>query len=70
LLFWYLLAQGMENASIIPMPPDYEMSAMAEEVFDDIKELEFQQQITFLRDLVSPMGIDPTLLDYEEAIEL
>ena len=25
LAFWYLLAQGMESGTIIPMPPNYEL---------------------------------------------
>jgi len=27
LLFWYRLAQGMENSTIIPMPPGYKLSS-------------------------------------------
>ncbi len=59
LLFWYRLAQGMENATIIPMPPDYKLSSQAEELLNQIKGLEFQQQITLFRDYVAPMGAEP-----------
>jgi hypothetical protein len=59
LLFWYRLAQGMENATIIPMPANYQLSSQAEELFNKIKELDFGQQITLFRDYVSPMGAEP-----------
>ncbi len=58
LLFWYRLAQGMENATIIPMPAGYELSSQAEELLKKIEGLDFQQQITLFRDYVSPMGAE------------
>lgn len=67
LLFWYLLAQGMDNGTIIPMPSDYQLSSQADYVLNQIKGLEFQQQITFFRDIVSPMGVDPTVVDRGDA---
>lgn len=60
LLFWYLLAVGMEQQTIIPMPSDYQLSSQAQTVFDQIKQAEFDQQITIFRDIVSPMGVDTT----------
>lgn len=59
LLFWYRLAQGMENATIIPLPADYRLSSEAEALLNKIKELAFEQQITLFRDYVSPMGAEP-----------
>ena len=59
LLFWYLLAQGMDNATIIPLPSDYKLSSQAEEVLNKIKGMEFEQQITVFRDYVAPMGAEP-----------
>ncbi|MFQ4146259.1 orange carotenoid protein N-terminal domain-containing protein [Chlorogloeopsis sp. ULAP02] len=59
LLFWYRLAQGMENSTIIPMPANYELSSQAQELFNKIKQLDFGQQITLFRDYVSPMGAQP-----------
>ncbi|ELR97197.1 orange carotenoid protein N-terminal domain-containing protein [Gloeocapsa sp. PCC 73106] len=59
LLFWYLLAQGMSNSVIIPLPEDYQLSSQSEELFQQIKNLEFSQQITLFRDIVGPMGTDP-----------
>lgn len=60
LLFWYLLAQGMDNGTVIPMPNDYQLSGEANSLFSKIKALEFNQQITLFRDIVSPMGVDST----------
>ncbi len=59
LLFWYRLAQGMENSTIIPMPPGYKLSSQAEELLNKIKEIGFEQQMTLFRDYVSPMGAEP-----------
>jgi hypothetical protein len=67
LLFWYRLAQGMENATIVPMPPDYKLSQEAEKVFSQIKALDFGRQITLFRDIVSPMGVDPTTAERDES---
>lgn len=60
LLFWYLLAQGMDNGSVIPMPSEYKLSGSAENLFTQIKGLEFDQQITLFRNIVSPMGVNST----------
>jgi len=60
LLFWYLLAQGMDKTTIIPVPDDYKIPPQAQDLFTEISALEYSQQITFLRDLVSPMGVDAT----------
>lgn len=60
LLFWYFLAQGMDEGSVIPMPSDYQLSSQAQTLLNQIKALEFQQQITLFRDIVSPMGSNPS----------
>lgn len=36
LLFWYLLAQGMDKTEIIPMPEDYKLSSSADQLFQQI----------------------------------
>jgi len=59
LLFWYRLSQGMDNATIIPMPSDYKLSSQAEELLNQVKGLGYEQQITLFRDYVSPMGAEP-----------
>ncbi len=60
LLFWYRLAQGMDNGQVIPYPENYQLSPEAERLFEAIKQLEFNSQITLFRDIVAPMGVDPT----------
>lgn len=63
LLFWYLLAQGMSNGTVVPYPNDYKLSQEAEQLFSQIKGMEFNEQITLFRDYVSPMGTDSTGAD-------
>jgi hypothetical protein len=48
----------MESATIVPMPPDYKLPANAEDLLNQIKGLDFNQQITLFRDIVSPMGAE------------
>lgn len=60
LLFWYLLAQGMDSGTVIPMPENYQLSSSAQELLDAIKQIPFEQQITLFRDYVSPMGAEPS----------
>lgn len=59
LAFWYMLAEGMEKGEIIPVPSYYKLSAPANDLFNKLTFLEFNQQITFLRQCVINMGIDP-----------
>lgn len=59
LAFWYFLAQGMDEETIIPMPDDYRLTTQGEALLNSISLLEFQQQITVLRDIVSNMGSEP-----------
>lgn len=58
LLFWYRLAQGMENSRIIPMPPGYKLSSSEETLLNKIKALPFEKQMNLFRDYVSPMGAE------------
>ena len=59
LLFWYRLSQGMDSNVIIPMPPSYQPSSQVQELVNQIKGLDFEQQITLFRDYVGPMGAEP-----------
>lgn len=59
LLFWYRLAQGMEDGTIIPMPDDYEMAGEGKQLLGSLENMEFEQQITFLREVVGPAGSEP-----------
>lgn len=58
LVFWYILAQGMENGTIVPMPDDYEMDEKGKNLFAQIQKMEYEEQITFLREAVMPMGAE------------
>lgn len=58
LLFWYLLAQGMDRSEVVPMPEDYSLEPQASQCLTQLQEHEYSEQITILRELVAPMGID------------
>ncbi|MBD2127944.1 Orange carotenoid protein [Microcoleus sp. ZQ-A2] len=58
LAFWFFLAQGMENGTIIPMPDDYELPAQGKSLLGQLESMEFNQQIDFLRGAVLPMGAE------------
>jgi Orange carotenoid protein, N-terminal len=60
LLFWYLLAQGMDRTEIMPMPANYPLEPQAAECLKQLQALDYSEQITVLRDYVSPMGIETT----------
>lgn len=62
LLFWYLLAQGMDRTEIIPMPDNYELEPQAAQCLTQLQSLEYSEQITVLRDMVAPMGVESTEL--------
>lgn len=58
LAFWFFLAQGMENGTIIPMPPDYQLPQAGKDLLAKIEGMSFQEQIDFLRGAVLPMGAE------------
>lgn len=59
LAFWYALALGMDEGSIIGMPDDYEMSDQASQLKAAAETMDFESQITLLRNAVEPMGAEP-----------
>ena len=59
LYFWYRLAQGMEAGTIIPVPDNYEPTGGVTELLSQIELMEFEQQITFLREAVVNAGAEP-----------
>ena len=59
LYFWYRLAQGMEAGTIIPMPDDYKPAGSVTQLLSQIESMEFEQQITLLRDAVIKAGAEP-----------
>ncbi len=70
LLFWYLLAQGMDRTEIIPMPADYQISEDAAQCLAKLQALEHAEQISVLRNLVANMGADPETNAHDEATGL
>lgn len=70
LLFWYLLAQGMDNQTIVPMPPNYQLSEPAKQLLERVKGLDFNEQITFFRDIVAPMGVDSNAVAHDQSTGL
>lgn len=53
---WYLLAQGMEKGTIVPMPPNYKLSSEAQKLLDAIKSVDFEQKTNFMLSAVSKMS--------------
>jgi hypothetical protein len=70
LLFWYLLAQGMDRTEIIPMPNSYTLEPQASQCLQQLQQLDHSQQITVLRDLVANMGVDPNSSPHDESTGL
>lgn len=56
LVFWYQLAVLMTKGEVIPVPDNYSPSASASQVFNSVVALDFNSQITVLRDAVMEMG--------------
>jgi len=48
----------MEAGTIIPVPDGYELSGSVSELLSTIESMEFEQQITFLRDAVIKGGAE------------
>jgi len=55
---WLRLAQGMDNGTIIPVPPDYELPAETQDFVATVTKLGFEQRIDFMRSVVIEMGAD------------
>lgn len=70
LLFWYLLAQGMDRTEIIPMPEGYAIDASVSQCLSQLQQLDHSEQITVLRDFVADMGVDPIDSPHDESTGL
>jgi hypothetical protein len=70
LLFWYLLAQGIDNSEIIPMPEAYALEPQASQCLSQLQQLDHSEQITILRSLVAEMGVDPSSSSHDESTGL
>jgi Orange carotenoid protein, N-terminal len=49
---WLLLAQGMENGTIIQVPSDYELPSQTDEFVAMIEKLNLEQRISFMLNVV------------------
>ncbi|MEA5559010.1 orange carotenoid protein N-terminal domain-containing protein [Nodularia spumigena] len=59
LAFWFELSELMVQGLVAPMPLNYQPSRDVVKVLEAIKQLDFGQQITVLRNTVVNMGVDP-----------
>jgi hypothetical protein len=59
LAFWYQLAEEMRAGTVVPVPVTYKLGAAGQTVFGQISKLDFNQQITIMRQAVVTMGVDP-----------
>jgi hypothetical protein len=59
LAFWYELSELMVKGFVIPVPAGYQLSRDGSQVLETLKGLDFGQQITVFRKVVSDMGVDP-----------
>lgn len=53
---WLRLAQGMDEGVIIQVPSDYQPPSETEEFVNQIKQLDFEQRLNFMRSAVIEMG--------------
>ncbi len=59
LAFWYALAIGMDNGSIIPMPDKYDLTEQGRDLLAATETMDLESQITLLRNAVVQMGAEP-----------
>lgn len=59
LAFWYQLAEEMRTGTVIAVPSFYKLGDSGQRVFGQIFKLDFNQQITVMRQVVVTMGVDP-----------
>lgn len=55
LLVWYIWAEAMGD-TVVDLPEDYESSDTVSEVLDMMEEVEFEKQISLLREMATNMG--------------
>jgi len=63
LAFWYELSELMVKGLVVPIPANYQLSRDGFQVLAVLKELDFGEQITVLRKIVSDVGVDDTLAE-------
>lgn len=57
LVFWYQLSEEMAAGTVVQVPDDYTLNGDAAQVYSKVENLEFNQQLTFLRYAVIDMGV-------------
>jgi hypothetical protein len=55
LLVWYAWAEGMGD-TVVDIPKDYEVTEAIKNALSQIEKLEFEEQISVLREIASNMG--------------
>ena len=56
LYFWYHLSEGMDAGDVVQVPDDYELPGEASQLLSKITQMDYNQQITMLRQSVLDMG--------------
>lgn len=59
LFVWLRLAQGMERNEIITVPENYNLPEQTNEFVNQVKQLDFEQRLNFMRSVVIEMGASP-----------
>jgi hypothetical protein len=57
LAFWYLTAKETAAGNLVQVPADYQIADNAQEFLNQLKGLNFEQQIDLIKEAVIPMGI-------------
>ena len=53
---WLMLAQGMEDGTVVGYPDDYNLPESTQEFTNAVKQVDFEQRINFVRNAVVDMG--------------
>lgn len=59
LFLWLKLAQGMEEGTIITPSSDYKLPTETDNFVQQVKSLDFEQRVNFMRSAVVAMGANP-----------
>lgn len=59
LAFWYVLAQAMDEGAVVQVPADFQVSSEARNFLNSFKTFDFNDQITFMRNVVALVGPAP-----------
>lgn len=59
LMLWLMLAQGMEQNEIVRVPDNYQLPDETSEFVNQVKQLDFEQRVNFMRSAAVAMGVHP-----------